>query len=195
MDQRAVDLASKFLSDERVDPVYGHEVLCLTVLPHRATPVNQVWRRESPYAILTVHPLEGADGCYRGVPYGPKARLVLIYLMTEAVKTRSREIELGRSMRSWLSAMGVPIGGTNYRAVSDQADRIEHAIIRFQLRADKGQSMLQDSIIRGSFRPFAPDVQEHTVRLSEGFYQAITKRPVPIIKCCVEAVIRHLYAS
>jgi hypothetical protein len=42
--------------------------------------------------------------------------------------------------------------------------------------------MLQDSIIRGAFRPFAPDAQEHTVHLSEGFYQAITKRPVPIIE-------------
>ena len=47
--------------------------------------------------------------------------------MTEAVKTRSRQIELGRSMRAWLKAMGVAIGGNNYATVADQADRIEHS--------------------------------------------------------------------
>ena len=179
---KAVGLASRYMADERVDPVYGHPGLCLTVLPHRVTPPAEVWRRESPYATLTVHPLEGIDGRYRGVPYGPKARLILLYLMTEAVKTRSREIELGRSMRAWLKAMAVPICGSNYQAVADQADRIEHAILRFRVRDEAGEAMLQDSIIRGAFRPFAADGGEHTVQLSEGFYQAITRRPVPVVE-------------
>ena len=188
LEPRATGLTSRVITDERVDPTYAHPGLCLTVLPHRPIPPSQVWRRESPYASLTVHPLEGEDGRYRGVPYGPKARLILLYLMTEAVKTRSREVELGRSMRAWLQAMAVPICGTNYRAVADQADRIEHAVLRFRIRDAAGEAMLQDSIIRGAFRPFATDGGEHTVQLSEGFYQAITRRPVPV----VEAALRLL---
>ena len=90
----------------------------------------------------------------RGVPFGVKARLILLYLMTEAVKTRSRHIELGRSMRSWLASMGVPICGKNYRMVGDQADRIEHCLLTFQLTNEGGQAAVRDGIIRGSFRTF-----------------------------------------
>lgn len=187
-DPKVVSLATKFLGDERVDPVYAHPGLCLTVLPHRPTPPTHVWKREGSYATLTVHPLETTAGRYIGVPYGPKARLILIYLMTEAVKTRSRQVELGRSMHAWLRAMGVPIGGTNYRAVADQAERIQYSILRFQVRGSDGETVLQDSIISGSFKPFNTERSDHTVELSEGFYQAITSRPVPI----VEAALRLL---
>ena len=181
-DPRILDLATKFLGNERVDPVYAAP----RPLSHGpATPSNP-----SPAGLATPQRLCHAHRSptrdpRRPLPrrtYGPKARLILLYLMTEAVKTRSRQIELGRSMRAWLGAMGVPIGGTNYRAVAEQAARIEHAILRFEVNTDSGEASLQDSIIRGSFRPFDATSSEHTVELSEGFYRAITARPVPIIK-------------
>ena len=100
-ERRIAELASQFMADERVDPIYTHPGLCLTVLPHREIPAGRVWERQTGYASLLVHPLQGHDGRMRGVPFGAKARLILLYLMTEAVKTRSRQIELGRSMRAW----------------------------------------------------------------------------------------------
>ena len=178
-------MAAHFLADERVDPIYAHPGLCLTVLPHREIATGKVWTRQTGYASLMVHPFEGHDGRMRGVPYGPKARLILVYLMTEAVKTRSREIELGRSMRSWLCAMGLAIGGKNYRTVADQADRIEHCLLSFQLCGQDGELTVKDSIIRGAFRPFSGENREHSVELSEGFFQAIMRRPVPIAEGAV----------
>jgi hypothetical protein len=181
-------MAAQFMADERIDPIYAHPGLCLTVLPHREIPPGQVWQRNTGYASLIVQPLQGHDGRQRGVPFGPKARLILLYLMTEAVKTRSREVELGRSMCAWLKAMGVSVGGNNYRTVADQADRIEHSVLRFSLMAHRGEVSVQDSIIRGAFRPFANGGRECTVQLSEGFFEAILRHPVPI----VEAALRLL---
>jgi hypothetical protein len=43
---------------------------------------------------------------------GSPARLILLYLQTEALRTGSREVELGNSMRSWLFRVGIPAGGT-----------------------------------------------------------------------------------
>ena len=34
--------------------------------------------------------------------------MILLYLQTQAIRTRSREVELGRSMRHWLDRMGRP---------------------------------------------------------------------------------------
>lgn len=188
-ERRLAVVAAQFLADERVDPIYAHPGLCLTVLPHREIAPGHVWQRNTGYASLIVQPLQGHDGRQRGVPFGPKARLILLYLMTEAVKTRSREIELGRSMSAWLRAMGVPVGGNNYRTVADQADRIEHSILRFSLTGQQGEVSLQDSIIRGAFRPFADSGVEHTVQLSEGFYEAIVRHPVPIVEAALRLLV------
>ena len=46
-----------------------------------------------------------------GVPYGSRARLIMLYLQSEALRTSSREVELGRSLRNWLERMGISVGG------------------------------------------------------------------------------------
>ena len=183
-DRRIFEVASQFLADERVDPFYTHPGLCLTVLPHREIAAGTVWERQTGYASLMVHPLQGRDGRMRGVPFGAKARLMLIFLMTEAVRTRSRHVELGRSMHAWLKAMGVAVNGTNYRTVADQADRIEHCLLSFHLTGQDGEAALRDSIIRGSFRGFN-EADDHTVELSEGFYRTIIQRPVPLVESAI----------
>ena len=51
-----------------------------------------------------------AEGEMVGVPYGSIARMILLYLQSEAVKTRSREVELGKSMNAWLRTMNIDNG-------------------------------------------------------------------------------------
>ena len=183
-ERRIVDLAAAFMGEESADIAYTHPGMCLTVLPHRATEPDEVWSRAGLNASLEVHPLRDANGAYRGVPYGPKARLMLVFLQSEALKTRSRFVELGRSMRQWLLSMGVRDCGTNYKVVADQAERIENCVLRFRYQGKDGENRWQDSIIRGSFRPFADDGAA-TVELSEGFYEALTRHPVPICESAI----------
>ena len=183
-ERRTLDLAAAFLGEEQAETAYTHPGICLTVLPHRATPPDEVWARTNAHASLEVHPLRDDAGIYRGVPYGPKARLMLLFLQTEALKTRSRFVELGRSMRQWLLSMGVRDCGTNYRVVADQAERIEHCVLRFRYHGRDGENRWQDSIVRGWFRPFAEN-SDRVVEISEGFYDALSKHPVPI---CDQAI-------
>lgn len=183
-ERRILDVAAAFLGEEQLDAAYTHPGICLTVLPHRATKADEIWSRANAHASLEVHPLRDEHGNYLGVPYGPKARLILLFLQTEALKTRSRFVELGRSMRQWLLSMGVRDCGTNYRVVAEQAERIEHCILRFRYHGREGENRWQDSIVRGAFRPFAED-SDRVVELSEGFYDALTRHPVPI---CEQAI-------
>lgn len=47
-----------------------------------------------------------------GLPYGSIPRLLISYLTTEAVKTRSRDIELGKSLSEFMRALDLaPTGG------------------------------------------------------------------------------------
>ena len=185
--RKLIEIATGVLADDGDDRVFTHPVLCLTILPHRARPEREIWKRvNGPYTLM-VQPTADHDGTYHGVPHGSKARLILLYLQTEAVKTNSRIIELGTSMRRWLRSMGVTITGPNYQEVRRQAQKIERALVSFTFAGEGATVSWQDTIIRGSFeRPCSDEVR--TVELSESFFKSITERPVPVC----EAAIRLL---
>jgi hypothetical protein len=186
--KRLVEIAAAVLGDDTEERVFTHPVLCLTILPHRVRPEREIWKRiNGPYTLM-VQPTADHAGRYHGVPHGSKARLILLYLQTEAVKTNSRVVELGTSMRSWLRSMGVTITGPNYAEVRRQARKIERALVSFTFEGDKATVSWQDTIIRGSFeRAINPD-DVRTVELSESFFRAIVERPVPLCETAIRVL-------
>jgi hypothetical protein len=175
-DKRLVEIAAEAMGDDRQCEVFSHPGLCLTFLPHRQRPADEVWERTSGPWTLTVQPLHRHGGRL-GVPYGPKARLIVLFLQTEAILTNSRVIELGRSMRSWLTLMGVSVGGKTYREVRAQAQRIEQAHLTVAYKGERATAVWQDSLVRGSLCPHVEDDGVHTVELSESFFRAVTQWP------------------
>ena len=59
-----------------------------------------------------------------GVPYGSRARLIMLYLQSEALKTINRSVELGKSLLNWLGKMGIPPSGKSIQSIREQAERI-----------------------------------------------------------------------
>lgn len=106
-----VDIAAEVMGDEdgRIGITYSG--FCLTALPHKRLPDEHSWEKRGNRVTLLVEPgRKGASNPpkYIGVPYGARARMILLYLQTQAIRTGSREVELGRSMRDWLHAWGCP---------------------------------------------------------------------------------------
>ena len=64
-----------------------------TSLPHKRIE-ETVWRRSGPNTILLVASGHTEQGRPIGVPYGSIARLILLYLQTEAIRTGSAEVEM-----------------------------------------------------------------------------------------------------
>ena len=122
-DRHVVEAAYHVMSDEDERIGFSYSGFALTALPHK--PVDSLtWKREGHNLILWMQSGLDGNGKALGLPYGSYARYILLFLQSEAVKTRSREIELGRSMRKWLGLMGLSIGGTTYRMANEQARRI-----------------------------------------------------------------------
>ena len=57
--------------------------------------------------------------------------MILLYLQTQAVRTGSREVALGRSMRDWMERMGLAVGGETAHALREQAARISACSLKF----------------------------------------------------------------
>ena len=69
--------------------------------------------------------------------YGSRARLIMLYVQSEALRTSSREVGLGRSMTHGLIRMGVPVGGKSRNAIKVQAERISRCSFTFDGKGAK----------------------------------------------------------
>jgi hypothetical protein len=111
LDRQCVETAFAVMTDAEARVGIMHAGFAMTALPHKAI-VETQWLREGAGIKLLIE--GGTDGHTLqpvGIPFGSIARLILLYLQTRAVRTKSREIELGGSMNEWLAKMGVEVGG------------------------------------------------------------------------------------
>ena len=130
-----------------------HSGLCQTCLPHsRPTDNSTPWERRSGRFSLTVLPggLDRGRGFeYVGIPYGPKARLILIYLQTEGMK--SRAVSLGASFSAFLRSLGLAVTGGRrgtISAVREQLLRISQCRFTMQwISTDTTQQVIANTQI------------------------------------------------
>ena len=133
-----------------------------------------------------------------GLPYGVIPRLLLIWMTTEAVRTKRRNIELGDSLAGFLRQLGMqPRGGKrgDITRFKEQAKRLSAATAYF-LYEDKKRDLGKKFNLLDEWDfswDNAPDSTEHTkssVTLSEGFYKAVIAHPVPIDLRAVRVIRR-----
>ena len=188
VEPRLLDIASKVLAEESQAIGITYAGFCLTSLPHRRLLDDQVWKRASRRLTLMIEPgrLPQGERLY-GVPYGSRARLILLYLQTTAIKTNSPEIELGRSMRDWMGRMGVSLGGKSYHDVREQANRLSACRLTFSWEEGSDINFIRDSVVAGGLQSFESIEDERSgertirlMRLSASFYEQLRKHPVPI---------------
>lgn len=201
-----VRIASEVLGDERGRSGYSYSGLCLTSLPHRKLGDDQAWERTVGPLTLIIEPgrIKIGDEPSRmlGVPHGARARLILIYLQTQAVLTNSREVSLGRSMRAWMGRMGLSVGGETASALREQARRIATCSMRFSWqtseRLGEGTSTMvtNERIIksglffhhgtRGDVRQEA--LFDDRVLLDSDFFDQLRRHPVPLRDAAIQQI-------
>jgi hypothetical protein len=119
-----VDIAAEVMADETQRIGISYTGFCLTALPHKRLADDMPWEKKGHKVALLVEPgrlrTAGRIKLY-GVPYGALARMILLYLQTQAIRTGSREVALGRSMRDWMERMGLSNGGETAKALREQA--------------------------------------------------------------------------
>jgi len=192
LDRRCVEAAHRVLSDEEAAPGYIHAGFAMTALPHKRTDAVE-WVRDSADIRLRIESGKSHDGTAVGIPFGYVARLILLYLQTEAIKTRSREVELGRSMHSWLKAMGLNSGGKGYEAVREQSRRLSLCRLTFYRVADGGEAVMNGSFVREAILPSRDtgsqlSLWRETVVLDEVFYESLVRHPLPVRESAIRAM-------
>jgi hypothetical protein len=118
-DARRRDIIREVIENEPATPEniqHIHSVLALCGLPYREPKGITSFFREYGRNTLAINagrltnPVTG-DMEMQGLPYGPKARLMLLHLCTEAVKQRTPKIEVASSLSGFIRDMGFPVTG------------------------------------------------------------------------------------
>jgi hypothetical protein len=180
--------------------------LVQVTLPHTNPGDIPAYTRTCGNLHLTIQPKieqQGKKFINYGLAYGTIPRLVMAWLSTETVKTKSREIPLGDSLSSFMRALDLlPTGGRwgTIGRLKQQVTRLFSST--FSLRYDetnnlKDPGLLLDAGFRLASRyhffwdPQHPEqvaLFNSSVTLSEDFYNIITNKPVPVDMRVLKAI-------
>jgi hypothetical protein len=172
MDRRIVEAAAGYLGAEEGEVGFLYSGWAQSALPHKRLPDDASWQVHTDHVSLVVQPglrpsLTG-DAVSVGVPYGSRARLIILYLQSEALKTQSREVEPRPSCRTDGHKQGNRTGLVN-QSILDTAMFVE------------------DDSTQGSL--FIENAQ-----LSEMFFEQLKKHPVPIEENAIAMIANNSMA-
>ena len=192
-ERMVIEAAYQVLSDDAERMGFTYSGFALTSLPHKPQH-GTTWRREGHNLTLVLQAGVDRNEKNLGLPYGSYARFILLFLQSEAIRTQSREVELGRSMRVWLgSKMGLSIGGMTYKNVSEQAKRISGCSLTFFADRDGAQIKSRGGFVKTEITMTnvigdQPTLWQDRVLLDEDFYRALREHPVPVSEAALRAI-------
>jgi len=202
-ERRLVEIVASYGQDEEVgNPSFLYSGWCLTALPHSRIANEEPWELTNGSVTLLVEPgrrvVRGGGSEFVGVPFGPTARLLLVYLQTEALRTGSRHVELGHCMKAWFDRLEKVPGGKSYKLVRDQAERIALAKFSFHsesggVRAVRNTTIVEEGLlfVENADDPRQQIMFKEGVVLSEAFFAALRAHAVPL----EERALRHIRSS
>lgn len=164
---------------------YMARALTMATIPHRDPKTNEFERENGHFTLRIMAPSKV------GLPYGVYPRLLLSWISTEAVRTKSRHLELGDSLSSFMEGLAIsPTGGRwgTIPRLKDQMQRLFTSTVSCTYdNVDEGQWSDVGFRIANEVHlwwdPKNPDQSSlwgSSIDLSESFYKEVVDRPVPI---------------
>jgi hypothetical protein len=186
------------------DAAYMPRELIQVTLPHKNPGNLPVWERTNGSLTVVIQPAWNSSKRQSyGYPYGTIPRLLLFWVTTQAIRTKSRRIELGRSLSGFMTALGLNSsnGGlgakrSDARRLREQMERLFRAKISFDGHGENRQPWLDMQVAdKGEYwwNPRTPDqgvLWGSWIELGERFYEAITAFPVPADMRALQALKR-----
>ena len=178
------DQVNQLVEASEADPDMGFmaRLMALCSLP-RTNPGNQkeYKRVNGPYTLYMI------AGGGNKLPFGNLPRLLLAWVCTEAVRTKSRELVLGRSLSEFMRTLGVySSGGRDRTRLRNQMKRLFSATVQLIYEDEHGEARVSSSVAdRTEFwwnerKPDERSLWESKIELGEKFFNEIISHPVPL---------------
>ena len=169
-------------SEADADRGFMARTMALCSLP-RSNPGNQLQykRVNGPYTLYMI------AGGGNKLPFGNLPRLLMAWVSTEAVRTQSRELVMGRSLSEFMRTLGVyDSSGRTQTRLRNQMKRLFSVhvslVYEHEHREATAAALIADlTDFWGNPRQLdQPSLWESKIRLSEPFFNEIIQHPVPL---------------
>jgi len=186
------------------DAAYMASELVQCTLPYKDPKNIPVWIRRNGNLTLAIQAgINLKTGESYGYPYGSIPRLILFWMITEAIRTKSRRLELGNSLNGFIAVLGLnhETGGGkrgDAKRLRNQIERLLSARFSFErnyiLENRTGKSWLHmDVAPKGELwwsekSPEQGSLWGSWIELGEDFYNAIIAAPVPVDMRALQAL-------
>ncbi len=156
----------------------------------------QFKRQNGPFKLILV---AGGDN---KLPFGNIPRLLLAWVCTEAVRTKSRDLVLGKSLAVFMRDLGIKSDSGGSRGdrtrLKSQIDRLFHCQIQLIYEADGHKKTPKPTLIADESefwwdhnKPEQDTLWESTIQLSELLFEEIMSHPIPLNK----DILKHIRRS
>ncbi|GGM09497.1 replication protein RepA [Nakamurella endophytica] len=166
-------------------------------LPYKEPgPDTRLWIRRNGTLTLRVIPgMTGRKGSETvGYPYGVLPRYILTWMSTEAVRTQSPVLQLGTSLRNFMSQLGLKPTGGKTGTIGRLNEQMRRLLSSSMAVEDTRHTDHRWSVAGGHFSVATSyqlwyDADDHsgrnplwgsTITLSDAFYNSIISSPVPV---------------
>lgn len=201
---RLIEAAEAIRDSRPEDIAFQHSVLCQTSLPYRSTPERR-WEAKNGNVVLLVQAGEAYDRELQKwvelpLPFGPKARLILMYLNSEAIRTKSPIIDVEDSMTAFLRQLqGRDPNGDEIHKFKQQLSALAQAKISMAAAdpvatAEAGWTPHANlPIVKFIDLWFTKDTNQRvlwpgTLELTRDYFDDLTKHAVPLDQRAIAAL-------
>ena len=165
--------------------------LVQATMPHRDPKTNEFVRTNGGFTLSIMSPSSV------GLPYGSIPRLLMAWVTSEAVKTQSKEILLGKSLREFMEKLDIlPTGGKSgsILRLKSQMQRLFSSSISCIYEGEDQWAMKSINVADAAqvwWNPKDPSqgtLFDSTLTLSENFFKELINHPVPLDMRAIQAL-------
>jgi Plasmid encoded RepA protein len=205
--RRLLDAACDIALGGPEELAFQHSCMAQCSLPaSKPDPAVSVWDKRQGRAQLRVEAGSVIDPKTRryvrpGLPYGPKARLLLMHLNTEAIRSGSPVIPVEDSMTAFFRRlMGKTQDGRQAKMLKHQLTALAAANFHISIVYDDERAVQMNSHVVAAFDLWFPDeswqriLWPSTLRLSTDYFESLTRYAVPLDERAIAALAHSAMA-
>lgn len=184
---RILTAAVDIWQDDPLDIVYQHSLFCQIALPRRRTDAR-IFERSYQHGLIRVEAgvlYDGKTLVEQPMPAGPKPRLALIHINSEAVRTRSPLVEVDGSVRQFMERLGLNTdGGKDYTLFKREMKALAACRMTLGFRGPHGSTTLEvkpiDRFDAWATPHDASGLWPGQIGLSQQYFETLLAHAVPL---------------
>jgi len=204
--QRLLDLGGDIATTPADELAFQHSILAQACLPAAKPPDHVlVWERKQGRATLLVEAgraINPHTGHFEqlGLPYGPKARLLLMHLNSEAVRRQSPVIPVEETMTAFFRRlMGRTQDGRQTKMLKGQLSALAAAQFRIGITSAEGALQVDTKVVGAFNMWFEKDENQRvlwpsTLKLSLDYFESLNRFAVPLDERAIAALAHSAVA-